>query len=157
MAGVRIVTLVAVLAFGFAPRPAFAQAQGALDVSVTTAPPGGAVRISGAGCVAGADVEIRFDGELVQNAEAGADGSFSSVITIASGTARGAHALSALCGSSAGASITLTAQITVTTAPLAGTGAPDLLLLLSMSMVAAGIGLVLIGRRLATSGRLPPS
>ena len=139
-------TLAAVL--GFSSGAALAQAQGTLGVSVDAAPAGSAVRIFGAGCVAGAQVEIRFDGELIQDAEAAADGSFSSMVTIPAGTAPGAHTVSALCGASSTSSITLTARVTVTTGALAGTGtSASRLLLAGYSALAAGVALVAIGQR----------
>ncbi len=142
--------LAAVLIVGLAPSLAAAQAEDALRVSVTSVRAGDSVTISGAGCVVGAEVEIRFDGELVHNAEAATGGSFTSVLRIPAATLAGIHTISALCGASGTTSITLTARITVVAGPLAGTGTPAYRLLWpALLVLAAGAVLVLSSRHRA--------
>lgn len=131
--------------------PAGAQTSDSLDVTPASATAGATITVAGDGCVAGAQVELRFDGDLVGDTEAAADGSFTGTIDVPDGLAAARYEVSAMCATAEDASTFFTGNVGVELPRTGSASGP--LAAIGLGLAALGAGLVLLTslrRRLAS-------
>lgn len=88
------------LALGVSAGPAAAQYQPILSQTVSNPTPsaGQELVVSGTGCDAGSTVSTALDGTTLATSTADGDGSFSTDVTVGTGTTSGSHELTSTCG-----------------------------------------------------------
>ena len=101
--------------------------QGQATVSDSSVPPGGTFTISGSGCAPSTTVALGFDNDAQGQTTADGSGAFSGPVTVPADAAPGQHTAQAVCETSEGETLVLSAAITVEGAEAprgtAGTGA----------------------------------
>ncbi|HWS48371.1 MAG TPA: LPXTG cell wall anchor domain-containing protein, partial [Acidimicrobiia bacterium] len=146
--------------------------EAAVALSQTTVPAGGQLTVSGAGWEPGSTVGLELHSSVVSLGQAavGADGRFSTTVTIPAGTAAGSHEIVVSGADSTGTAQTASAPVTVesgvspqastTTAPPAGggslprTGTPFVpLVSTGFALVGAGLALAYRRRRMLSPSR----
>jgi hypothetical protein len=147
---IAAIGLASIIGMSSAGAGGYPETTGPLDISPSSAAPGGTVEVSGGGFAPGATVEIVISsGQMtLRFVTTDGSGSFLTTVTIPGSMGPGAQTLSAIGESATGGTLTLSGSITVTGGePLSGlafTGA-NIAAIAGVALAVLAVGILFVG------------